>query len=138
MGKTESGMSINVDENLVMPVIEKQIQVAVLRELGKMDDLLPKMIDRILHEKVNSEGKSASYGADHDWIDITFRKALQSAAREAIIEHIQKNMPAMRRSIKAAMSKSTSDLARAFTEGIENAMKSDWSFRVEVTPPVRD
>lgn len=134
------GVSLNIDEEMIQPIIEKQIQTAVIREVEKMPELLPKMIDLVLHKKVDSSGKKSNYSRDnkYDWIDITFQNAIRDAVKEAIKNYISENMGEVRDAFEDHIQESKSELAQAFVTGATKALEKSWKFSVDVILPEKE
>ena len=133
----QSGMRLEVDESLVVPVVQEQIRIAVVREMEKIDDLFPKMVDHVLNQKVCSNGTVSNYSREnkHTFVEITFQNAIQSTAKEAIQEYITDNMDNFKKEFGQHIKKSTDELAQAFVNGIVEASEHAWRFKVDVSLP---
>ena len=57
---------------------------------------------------------------------------IQTAAREALAAWIEQNKPAIHKAIATTMQKESGKMALAFADGIVNAVKSNWNFKVDV------
>lgn len=133
-----AGVSLNLDENIVKPIIEAEIQTAIVRQLQSgAQDLIPALVRAALHEKVNIDGKrsNSSYENRYEYIDLLCKNAIQSAAKAAMVEYIESHTEALKLEVACQIHAATSDLAKVFVEGLVGAIKTNWSFTVKVTLP---
>ena len=132
-----SGMTLSVDDNLVKPVVEAEIQAAIVRQLENIDDLVPKLVRAVLREKVDSSGKvsSSDYRNSHNLLDVICRDAIQKAAKLSMKEYIKESADELRVEIKKQIEASSSELAKVFVGSLIQSLESKWSFTVKVNLP---
>ena len=133
---TNTGMTLNVSEDLVRPVIEQKIQSAIVAELTKSDNgaFINGIVGRILSQKVDSDGKPSNYSYDRErsYIEWLCTKAVRECAAKAIEEWLDGNKDKMRKHIQSELAKRSESMAQVFMEGLVGAVKSKWDFKVDV------
>lgn len=133
-----SGMTLNVDDTLVRPVIEAQIQAAVVRELEKMDDILAEMVSKTINVKVDSDGRPRSgrgYGNDETYLEWQFRNAMRGAITRSITEWVENKQPEIQAEIEKQIMMNKSEFAQAVLSALVGAVGNKWRFNVEVNLP---
>ena len=134
-----SGMTLNVDRGLVKPIVEAEIQAAIVRELEKDTNLVPKLVQAALQEKVDQEGKRTGRSYDkYLFIDVLCRDAIQKAAVAAMREYIDENVDTLRAEIKRQIKASAGGLAEVFVNSLVQSLESKWSFTVRIDLPGQD
>lgn len=129
-----SGLNLQVDNELVLPIIEAEIQSAIVRQLESADNLIPKMVQAALNQGVNSSGVVSKYKHDneHTYIEYLCNQALQKAARVAMDKFIDENMPLIEAELAKQLARSKNKIAKAFVTGLGKSMKSTWRFDVGI------
>lgn len=130
-----SGMTLNVDNDLVKPVIEAEIQAAVVRELGKMNDLIPQMIKTVISTKVDSDGRANGYSGNKTYLEWAFQSTMHGAIKKAITEWINGNQEELQKELAKQIMASKSEFAQSVLKAVVGAVENQWRFKVEVTLP---
>lgn len=130
-----SGMTLNVDNDLVKPVIEAEIQAAVVRELGQMQDLFPQMVKAVITTKVDRDGKPSSYSGNKTYLEWAFYKSINIAIQRAITEWIDANQDELQKELSKQIMASKSEFAQSVLSALVGAVANQWRFNVEVTLP---
>lgn len=129
-------MSLQIDQNMVKTVLEKQIQSAILANMGDAEELIAEVVKTALHEKVSAEGKKSSYSGDnkYDYLEILTGKAIREAAQEALKEWLATNALLVKAAVYKELCKPERQetLAKAFADEIENSMKCSWNFTCDI------
>jgi hypothetical protein len=137
-----SGVDIKVDQSIIQPIIEGQIQAAIVQNLGNTKELMEKLVSAVLSRKVDSSGNlsTSSYDAKYDLIDVLVRKGIQDAAKEAINEWIKDNLPKIKETILKEMKKPDRQktIAFAFLEAVENGFRCNWNVGCNISFKQRD
>lgn len=86
-----SGMQINVDEGLVKPIIQAEIEAAIVRELIDKDEVIKEIVRVALTRKVDSKGETPGYARDgtYTYIGWLCHRAIKHATKEAIARVIE-------------------------------------------------
>ena len=134
-----SGMTLNVDENLVRPIVEAEIQAAIVRQLESSQNLIPKLVQAALNQKVNSSGSvsRSDYENKYPYIEVLCNDAIRNAAQEGMKKYIEDSVPVIQAEIEKQIRSQTKNIAKVFVEGLAESIKSSWRFTVDVTLPER-
>ena len=129
-----SGLNISVDPNLVEPIIRAEIEAAIVAQLNNVPDLVAKLVQAAMADKVDENGRKGRYSSDDKYlfIDILCRNAIQNAAREAMKQYITDHSAELQDEIRKQIEKQKSGLAKAFVESLVGAVKVDWRFNVGI------
>lgn len=133
-----SGNMINlgINEDMVKPILEKQIQAAIMANLGNVDELFEFAIKKALSVKVNSEGLVSNYSSDnkYDFLEALTAKAIRNAATEAIKEYVKENQEQLKIALKKEMEKKANQnkLVQAFVDSATNTFSYEWRFDAKV------
>jgi hypothetical protein len=136
-----SGMNINVSPDLVEPIIKAQLQTAIVRQLQSDENLIPKLVEAALLDKVDESGKkNKNYSSSNKYlfIDILCKKAIQEAAKVAMKEYIEDNQDTLKRVIKKQLREQESTIAKIFVDGLVDGVQAQWSFNVKIPMPGSD
>lgn len=129
-------LSFQVDEGLVKPIVEKQIQSAIVAALGNKDDLLDAIIKQALAQKVNQEGRVSQYNSDNkfNFVDITINKAVREAVSEAVKEWAAENKEKVRKVVEKELNKNETykKITESFIDALTKSLSSSWSTRCEI------
>ena len=68
---SEKMMSFELNEDMVKPILEKQIQTAILANIGKPKELIGKIVSIALREKVSDNGKKSECSSSNKYDDCT-------------------------------------------------------------------
>jgi len=134
---TGGGMTLNIDENLVKPVVEKEIEAAVIRELEKMPLLLPQMVSHVLLMPVSDRGEpsNSSYDKHRTYMNWVFQKAIQEATKEAIVNWLKNNNDALEKEVDKQLRASSSKFAKSVIDAFVGLANNSWRFSVNVELP---
>jgi uncharacterized protein YajQ (UPF0234 family) len=130
-----SGMTLSVDDNLVRPVIEKEIQAAIVRELGKSDQMIAEVVRKVMEMKVDREGKPSTYGSDTPYLEWAFKSAIHDATKKAISKWIEENSPAIEAELQKQFVKQKGEFSKAIVGQLLGAVSNKWQFSVNVKLP---
>jgi len=128
-------VKLEVGNDVLKPIIDAKISAALVESLKGSDGLIDALVTGILQQKVDSKGNAncRSYDEVGTLIDYITRTAIKDAAREALSEWIQDNKPKLKQAIIKRLKASPSQLANALVDGLGKSVKSDWSWKFNVT-----
>lgn len=132
-----SGLTVDIDQGLVEPIIRAHIEAAIVCQLEQDENLIPKLVQAALAHKVDHDGKRSKYSSDNKYlyIDMLCKKAIQSAARQAMKEYIGENTERLQVEVKKQLESHTGTLAKIFVDSLVGGLKSEWRFSVNVDLP---
>lgn len=131
-----SGLNISVDQGLVQPVIQAEIQAAIVRELAKDNgNLIREVVARVLTQKVDNDGKVSSYGGSKAYMDWVCEQAIRSATKSALEAYIRDSEELLMEEIEKQIKKNGKEMAKIFVESLMGAIKTSWRFSVSIDLP---
>ena len=129
-------VSLKINQDTITPIIEKQIQAAIVANLGNHEELIGKMVSLALHSKVNSKGMLSQYRSDntYDFLEVITKKTIQEAAQNALADWLAKNSKKIRAALIAELAKPTRQktMAKAFADAVERSITSKWHMNCTV------
>jgi hypothetical protein len=132
-------VDIKISQDLIKPIIQTKIQAAIVDAMQGSDHMIAQVVKLICDQKVDSRGGISRYGSDNKYryIDILCKNAISDAARAAITEWVERD----KKLIQAEMLKQmqtkryASKMAKSVADGLAEAVKSSWRFKVDVSLP---
>ena len=129
--------TVNIPRDILEPIVRAQITAGIMQHFGKPEELIQKVVESSLKQKVDSNGNinSSSYSNTHDLIEVLSSKVIHEIAKDMLKEFIEQQRPLIEKHMRAAFAKRASPFAKAAADGLMQAMKSEWSFKCNVTMP---
>jgi len=132
----EEMASLKINNDIITPIIEKQIQAAIVANLGNHEELIGKMVSLALHVKVNDKGRIDQYSSynKYDFLEVLTSTVIQEAARNALIDWLHVNSQKIRTSVFIELAKPTrqKSMAKAFADAVESSITSKWHMNCTV------
>jgi formaldehyde-activating enzyme involved in methanogenesis len=129
-------VSLKIDETMVSRVLEKQIQAAIVAQLGNQDKLIEKAVSVALAQKVNSDGKVDNYNSynTHDFLEVLASKSVRAAATEALKEWLNENQVKIKNALLKELSTPNRQrsIATAYADAIEESLKCNWNMTCNI------
>jgi hypothetical protein len=125
-------LSLKISEDMVKEIVSKQIQQAIVKELGNAEEYMEALVNTALHQKVSSNGSVGNYSSDNkfDYLDLLLKKNVQEAASAAMKEYITENTDKLKAALRLELEKTaTKDkLVETFVNGAVDAFACRWNF----------
>lgn len=126
--------TIQIPKDLLDPAIQAHVSKALIEALELKTDLLGSLAEKILNQKVDSDGKPSTYSSSTTWI----RWMIDTMTKDAIKEAIQAQGEEFKANVRAAVEKELkkpgSKLVKEISEGaamaVMNAANKGWSIKV--------
>jgi len=132
----DSMMSMKVDPKVVEGIIEKQIQTAIVSQLGNSGDFIAKAVSLALHTKVNEHGNvdRSSYCNNNDFMEVMTGNAIRKAATNAMSEWLEINSAKVKAAVLKELKKPSrqSSIAKAFADAVESSLKCSWNMKCNI------
>jgi histone H3/H4 len=129
-------LSLKISEDMVKEIVSKQIQQAIVKELGNAEEYMEALISAALHQKVSQSGEISRYNSEnkYDYLDLLLKKKIQEAAKEALQEYIKENTDKLKDALKKELEKTSTknELVKTFVEGASKAFEYSWCFNCDV------
>lgn len=132
-----TGMTVNVDEGLVTPIVQAEIEAALIREFEKVPDVIHKIVHDILTVKVDYKGDVAarSYDQKSTYIEWLCREAVKEAARDALRKYIDGYRDELNKELEKQLMKQKDTIAAALIGNLVKATESMWKFSIYLSAP---
>jgi len=137
MSMVEGVVSLNVDKELVSKVLERQIQAAIVANLGNPEALIEKAVHIALSKKVNSEGREDQYSSynTHDFLEVLAAKNIRESATSALKEWLEKNNEKVKAAVMRELERPErkKSIAKAYADEIERSLKCNWNMSCNIS-----
>ncbi len=115
--------TVNIPRDVLEPIIQANIAVAVSTALGSNDDLVRQAVAGVLNGKVDREGKPTN----SSWETTTFiqwvmREAVIRATKQVLETEMVKYQDKIKEMLAAEFKKSRSPIVKQLIEGMTGAM----------------
>jgi ERCC4-related helicase len=140
----EELISLQVDKDLVAPIVEKHLKLAIIEAFGGSDEIIKTVISQILNKRVDVNGNVNSYSSEnkYSWIDIALKKHIEDAVRKELADVMSKSTEKIKNALisKLKSDKGANAVADALLEGLAGTFKNSWTskFEIKIEPIRRD
>jgi hypothetical protein len=135
MSNTSLG-SINLNPDLLKPIVETEIKSALTRALGDPEKVVASIVAHCLNDKVNDKGYKGQYSSDntHNFMDIVFRNIIQETAKQEMMKWAAENTEIIRAAVIKEISskKGATSFAKAMVDGAVACMQNTYKVSVEM------
>ncbi|ACU61323.1 hypothetical protein [Chitinophaga pinensis] len=135
MSNTSLG-SINLNPDLLKPLVESEIKGALTRALGDPEKVVGAIVAQCLNQKVDDRGvvSNSSYDNKYNFMDIVFRNIIHAAAKEEMIKWASENTEVIRAAVIKEISskKGVTSFAKAVVDGVVSCMQNTYKVSVEM------
>lgn len=136
-------VNLGINKELITPIVEKEIKAAVVAAMGGADSVIEKVVNSIMYQKVNSEGKVSSYSGDNRYTFIEY--VLTNNIKDAIGEELKRQIGEKAEPLKKAIVKNlrnevtANKLADALLTAFSQTVDSNWKsvINIEIKPITR-
>jgi YesN/AraC family two-component response regulator len=129
-------VSLEVSDEIVKPIIEREIQAAMVKALGKQEDLIAQIARSVLATKVDDHGNvnEQNYYNKHDLVETTLSIAIREQVKEAIQEWVNSNTDVIRKQVEKEFStqRFQKEMRRGLADSVIRSMQCKWNTTVNV------
>jgi hypothetical protein len=119
-------INLGMHEDVVKPILEKQIQAAIHAIIGNPEELIQKVVSAALSQKVDSDGRVSRYSGDkkYGYLDVLTRKSIQKVAEEALRDWLEENAQLVKEAVIKELNKPARQrsIAIAFAGAVESSL----------------
>lgn len=128
--------NITLSKDLIEPIVRAQLQASITAALGRTDLLVGQVVQTVMNQKVDSDGKPSSYSSSSPLITWMAEKAIKEAALEAIKEWFADNKDLMKKQLQAAITKNSKNMAEQFVLSMSKSAETTYRHNivVHITP----
>ena len=135
MEKSEM-VSLELNQDMVKSVLDKQIQAAIVSQLGSQDDLIAKAVSMALNNKVDRHGNKSRYDSDnkYDFLEQLANNQIQKAATDGVGEWLKDNSSKIKDAVLKEMKKPNRQrsMATSFANAIEESIQCSWNMQCNI------
>lgn len=129
-------VSLELNADVVKPIIEKRIAAAIADGLGGADGIIERMVHLALSVKVDSNGKQSEYRGynNHDFLEVMTGNMIRESAKEAMKQWVQENGNKIKAAVVKEMMKPNScrKIANAFADAAIKSVGCYWKPNIEI------
>jgi hypothetical protein len=129
-------VSLKIDQGLVRGVLTKRIETEIITALGDPAELIGKVVETALREKVDLHGNKTKYSSDnkYDFIEILCKNAIHQMAKDTFQEWLETNKKAVKQAVLKELQRPSRQktLAIAFMNAVEQSLSAKWNFTCNV------
>lgn len=130
-------VSLKLDPSIVTPILEKQIQTAIISQIGDSDKLIQSIVKLALQEKVDKKGNpNPRYNSDakYDFLEVLTANSIRKAAKDALVDWLEENQEKIRNAVYNELDtpERQNSIAKAYADAIEKSLKCDWSMACNI------
>lgn len=130
-------VSLKIDQTMISSVLTKQIQAAIVAQLGDQDKLIAQAVKVALSKKVDRNGKVSDYSSDnrHDFLEILATNSIHGAAKEALQEWLQQNSEKIKEAVLEELKTPSRQrsIAVAYADAIEHSLTTSWNMNCNIS-----
>lgn len=132
----EQIMSLEINQDAIKPVIEKQIHAAIIANIGNPEELIQKVVSLALSQKVNSAGEVDRYSNynKYDYLEVLATRYIREAADKALREWLAEKSELVKKAVIKELNKPNRQrsMANAFADAVENSLKAKWNMTCNI------
>lgn len=131
----DNNVSLTISKDIVNPIVEAKIKEAIIAAMGGSQEIIEKVVQQILTQKVDAMGKVSSSSYDKlSWLDFMVTKKIEEAVKVEIAELITQSASNIKDAlIKNLQSKKGSNLvAKALLDGLLSTFTQSWNSKLSV------
>jgi hypothetical protein len=132
----ESNVSLTISKEIVTPIVEAKIKEAIIEALGGANEVVARVVNTVLHQKVGADGKVSSYSSENkfDWLDVIVSSQLREAVTKELQAQISKSTEVIKDELIRALQtkKGATGVANALLSGLEQTFAQTWTSTVNV------
>lgn len=131
-------VSLTISQDLVNPIVQAKIKEAVVEALGGTNILIEKVVDNIIKQKVDVNGKVNSYSSEnkYGWMDFILTQQIEKVSKEAIIEVISSQSQNIKDELirQLQTKKGSSLVASALLDSMNGTFTQNWrsTFKIDL------
>ena len=128
-------VSIQINKEVITPILEAKIKVAMLEAFGETDTIINAVVENILNHKVDDQGNVSNYRGENknSWVDVTLKRAIEEAAKEVILEFVKAQKEVLKKEMMRQLQtkKGISAFVGELLGGVVKSVENNWRFKTE-------
>lgn len=131
----KDSVSLEISKDIVKPIVTAKIQEAILEALGGADEVIKKVTETILTQKVDSKGQPSNYSYDSmSYLDYVVTNQIKEAIKEELTKQIIDSSSVIKDAIiKLVQTKNGANMvAKALLDGMNKTFESSWRSEIKI------
>lgn len=129
-------VSIQISKEIVTPIVEAKIKDAITEALGGKEALIRSVVDQVINQKVNHEGKVSTYSSDnkYTWTEWHFGETVKTLVKKELEKVINEQASTVKDEIckQLKTKKGSSTIAAAMIGAMNKTLENAWSSKIEI------
>lgn len=139
----ENNITLNVSDDIIKPIVEGKIKAAVLAVLGGSDALIEKIMENVINQKVDANGRPSNSSYEKTtFLEFMFTKQVREAIEGVVKAQIQEASEPIKAALVAKLQskRGANMVADALLAGLEGTFKNSWTSKIDISinPPKTD
>lgn len=135
-------VSLAINEDMVKPILQKQVEAAILANIGNPEELIRKTVAFALSQKVDKRGEVSKYNHDNkfDFLELLVSQAIRDEAKRVLENWVKENMAPIRAAVLKELQTPSRQrsVATAFADAVEQSLATAWRFNCDVIFKARE
>ena len=134
MNETGAEVNLIVSRDVVRPIVEKKISMAIIEALGNQEEFIEEIIKKVLTEKVNADGKVSSYSSENprEWFSLMCRNSIRDFAVSALKEWMETKREVIKKTMVKSLNNQTKQVVDSFVCALVESAGNEYKYGFEI------
>ena len=134
-------LSLQLNKDLVAPIIEAKVKDAILQSLGGSDKIVEKIIDQVFNQRVTQDGRVYQCGSDNkfSWFDVVITNKVKDIVQQEMVEILKDQTAQIKKALEDQIKtkKGSSMIASALMSCLEGDFKHNFKLEFAAIAKLR-
>lgn len=133
--ETKDTVSLNISKDIVNPIVEAKVKEAIMEAMGGRDQIIDKMVNLIINQKVDRDGRPSNSSYDKEtYLDFVVTNQIKKAIQEELTTQISIASEAIKDSLvkNIQTKKGANMVAMALLSGMNKTFENSWTSKIDV------
>lgn len=130
------GLDLNIDQDYLADAVKQTVMMGIAESLNGKNEIVSQIVNMVLKQKVNKEGKISNYDRDNVYSLLEFyvRKLIKDVLCEEMQTMVEEHREEITKTIRAELQKKVNynKFVDAFIGNVSSAINSTWCPRIEI------
>lgn len=128
-------VNIQLGQDLIKPIIETKIKAAIMESFNLESQFIEKLVETVLKQKVDRDGKPSTYSSDKYYIDYLIHKSFLEMVRTCVQEVITEKNEQIKIEIHKQLSskKGIKDIVETFSQNLISSANQPYRWSINLT-----
>lgn len=114
--------TLQLPKDLIEAAIQTNVAKAMSEAMGGYPALMSQAVERVLNQKVDSDGKPSSYSSSITFIQWAVNNSLRKAVQDALAQEVTKYEGEVRRQIADQLARKNSPIVKQLVENMTKGL----------------